>query len=112
MEIVLIGLLALLIICYIVSLFLLTKEGVKKLWMSLFLLVYVVAVIALIMLHFKTGLLADIKDMSELYFAYSVITILLLLGLINIWVFKGVIIRVFRGKDLTFTDGSEKEKKK
>ncbi len=105
MELVLIGgLFGITVIAYIVSLFMLSKENIRKLWMSLFLVVFAVAVGTLLVVHFNTDLLGTLKDMSEIYFAYFVITFLLILGLINIWVFKTVIWRVLRGKDLHFRD--------
>ncbi|HIW06433.1 MAG TPA: hypothetical protein H9889_03790 [Candidatus Ignatzschineria merdigallinarum] len=105
MELVLIGgLFGIVVIAYIVSFFMLSKESIRKLWMSLFLIVFAVAIGTLLVVHFNTDLLGTLKDMSEIYFAYFVITFLLILGLINIWVFKAVIWRVLRGKDLNFRD--------
>jgi|SRR5699024_7568006 len=105
MELVLIGgLFGIAVIAYIVSFFMLSKESIRKLWMSLFLIVFAVAIGTLLVVHFNTDLLGTLKDMSEIYFAYFVITFLLILGLINIWVFKAVIWRVLRGKDLNFRD--------
>lgn len=105
MELVLIsGLFIITIIAYIVSFFMLSKERIRKLWMSLFLIVFIIAIATLLTIHFNTDLLGTLKDMSEIYFAYFVITFLLILGLINIWVFKSIIWRVLRGKSLTFSD--------
>lgn len=105
MELVLIGgLFGIVVIAYIVSFFMLSKESIRKLWMSLFLIVFAVAIGTLLVVHFNTDLLGTLKDMSEIYFAYFVITFLLILGLINIWIFKAVIWRVLRGKDLNFRD--------
>ena len=105
MELILIsGLFGVTVIAYIVSFFILSKESIRKLWMSLFLIVFTVAVGTLLILHFNTNLLGTLKDMSEIYFAYFVITFLLILGVINIWVFKSVIWRVLRGKSLSFND--------
>lgn len=105
MELVLIGgLFGIVVIAYIVSFFMLSKESIRKLWMSLFLIVFAVAIGTLLVVHFNTDLLGTLKDMSEIYFAYFVITFLLILGLINIWVFKAVIWRVLRGKNLNFRD--------
>lgn len=109
MELILIsGLFGITIIAYIVSFFMLSKESIRKLWMSLFLIVFVVAVGTLLIIHFNTDLLGTLKDMSEIYFAYFVITFLLILGVINIWVFKAIIWRVLRGKSLTFSDNDKR----
>ena len=105
MELVLIGgLFGVAVVAYIVSFFMLSKESIRKLWMSLFLIVFALAVGILLTIHFNTDLLGTLKDMSEIYFAYFVITFLLILGLINIWVFKAIIWRVLRGKSLKFAD--------
>ena len=99
-----VGLFGSVVIAYIVSFFMLSKESIRKLWMSLFLIMFAVAIGTLLVVHFNTDLLGTLKDMSEIYFAYFVITFLLILGLINIWIFKAVIWRVLRGKDLNFRD--------
>lgn len=105
MELVLIGgLFGITVVAYIVSFFMLSKESIRKLWMALFLIVFIVAIGTLILIHFNTDLLGTLKDMTEIYFAYFVITFLLILGLINIWVFKSIIWRVLRGKSLKFSD--------
>lgn len=105
MELVLIGgLFGITVVAYIVSLFMLSKESIRKLWMTLFLIVFIVAIGTLLLIHFNTDLLGTLKDMTEIYFAYFVITFLLILGVINIWVFKSIIWRVLRGKSLKFSD--------
>ena len=105
MELVLIsGFFVVAVIGYIASLFLLSKESVRKLWMSLFLVLFLISIITMAVIHFNSSLLASMKDMSELYTMYFVITFMLILGVINIWIFKSVIWRVLRGKDLTFRD--------
>lgn len=105
MELVLIGgLFGITVVAYIVSFFMLSKESIRKLWMALFLIVFIVAIGTLLLIHFNTDLLGTLKDMTEIYFAYFVITFLLILGLINIWVFKSIIWRVLRGKSLKFSD--------
>lgn len=101
MELVLIaGLLAIAIAGYIASLFFLSKEGVRKLWMSLMLVAFFITIGTLLVAHLNTGVLATIKDMAQLYFAYLVIIILLVIGLINLWVFKSIIWKILRGKEL------------
>lgn len=105
MELVLIGgLFGITVIAYIVSFFMLSKESIRKLWMSLFLIVFLIAIGTLLTIHFNSNLLGSLKEMSEIYFAYFVITFLLILGLINIWVFKAIIWRVLRSKSLSFKD--------
>lgn len=105
MELVLIiGLLVIAFIGYIASLFLLTKDGVRKLWMSLMLLTFIVAIITLLVVHLNSGVLATIKDMAQLYFAYFVIIVLLVVGIINIWVFKSVIWKILTKKSLSVDD--------
>ncbi|UNM97282.1 hypothetical protein MMG00_05370 [Ignatzschineria rhizosphaerae] len=108
MELVLIGgLFGITVVAYIVSFFMLSKESIRKLWMALFLIVFIIAIGTLLLIHFNTDLLGTLKDMTEIYFAYFVITFLLILGVINIWVFKSIIWRVLRGKSLKFSDDDD-----
>ncbi len=102
------------IIGYVASLFFLSKENVKKLWMSLLLIAFAIMLASLILVHFEsTGFLADAKEMSEFYFVYFMIVALVVLGIINIWAFKKVIWRVLTGKPLTFeTPEEEAEREK
>ncbi|GGZ93779.1 hypothetical protein DC083_07485 [Ignatzschineria ureiclastica] len=103
-----VGFFAIAVIGYIVSLFFLSKEGVKKLWMSLLLIAFVIMLVSLIVIRFDTsGFLADPKLMSEFYFAYFVIVALIVLGIVNIWAFKKVIWRVLTGKPLNFETPEE-----
>ncbi len=101
MQLVLIiGLFAIIAIGYIVSLFALSKTAVRKLWMTFMLAIFAVAIATVLIIHFNTDLLGTFKDMTELYFAYFVIILLLAISLINIWIYKGAIWKVLRGKPL------------
>ena len=92
------------VVGYIISLFVLSKEAVRKLWLALFLVLFVISFGTLFFLNFKSNLLGSLKEMSEIYFAFFTVTFLLIIGVINLWIFKGIIFRVFRGKSLTFSD--------
>lgn len=92
------------IVGYIISLFVLSKEAVRKLWLAIFLILFAISFGTLFFINFKSNLLGSLKEMSEIYFAFFAVTFLLIAGLINIWIFKGIIFRVFCGKSLTFSD--------
>lgn len=99
MQLVLIiGLFVIAIVGYSISYFALSKTAVRKLWMSFFLVVFAVTTTTIFIVHFNTDLLGTFKDMTELYFAYFLIILLLALSLINIWIYKKAIWNVLRGK--------------
>ncbi len=105
MELILIaGLLVIAFIGYIASLFLLSKDGVRKLWMSLMLFTFIVALVTLLVVHLNSGVLATIKDMAQLYFAYFVIIVLLVVGVINLWVFKSIIWKILTKKPISIDE--------
>ncbi len=105
-----IGFFAVAVIGYIISFFLLSRENLRKLWMSLLLIAFVIMFVSLILVHFEsTGFLADAKEMSEFYFVYFMIVSLVVIGLINIWAFKKVIWRVLTGKPLDFETAEERQ---
>lgn len=89
------------IIGYIASMIFLKKTQVRRLWLILFIFIIISTCLGVSFMHFdKDGLLADAKEMSELYFIYSMIALLPAIALINLWVFRSVVWRVLRGQEI------------
>lgn len=89
------------IIGYIASMIFLKKTQVRRLWLILFILIIISTCLGVSFMHFdKDGLLANATEMSELYFIYSMVALLPAIALINLWMFRSVICKVLRGKDL------------
>lgn len=101
MQLVLIiGLFVIAAIGYVVSRFTLSRIAVKKLWVALMLVLFIGTIGIMLIVHFNTNLLGTFKEMTELYIAYFAVILLLAVGLINIWIFKGPIWRVLTGKSI------------
>ena len=100
---------AIAVVVYILTALFMKKEQVRRLWFIAFFLLIIATACSVIFMQFdKDSLLANAKEMSELYIVYFLITLLPALALINLWMFRSVFWKVLRGKEIVL----EKETKK
>lgn len=89
------------IIFYIITALLMKKAQVRKLWLSIFLLTIVVTLGSIVFLRFGSDdFMANAKTMWQLYFLYFSVAILIAVAIINFWMFRSVIWKVMREKDI------------
>lgn len=100
------------IIGYIVSMIFLKQTQVRRLWLILFVLIIISTCLGISFMHFdKDGLLANAKEMSELYFIYSMVALLPAITLINLWMFRSVVWKVICGKEITPSEDEKNQSK-
>lgn len=89
------------IVFYILTALLMKKEQVRKLWLSIFILTIVAALVSIVFLRFGSDdFMANAKTMWQLYFLYFTVAVLIAVSIINFWMFRSVIWKVMREKDV------------
>ncbi len=89
------------IVFYILTALFMKKEQVRKLWLSILMLTVIVAFGAIMFLRFGADdFMANAKTMWQLYFLYFAVAVLIAVSIINFWMFRSVIWKVMRGKDV------------
>lgn len=96
------------IVIYILTAIFMKKEQVRRLWLCLFLLIMIITVCSVTFMRFdQDGLLANAKEMSELYFVYFIVAVLPAITFINLWMFRSVIWKTICGKDVVLEKDSK-----
>lgn len=101
------------IVIYVITALAMPKEKVRKFWFILFIIIMLGTVCCITFMRFDAdGLLANAKEMSELYIIYFLVAILPAVAFINLWMFRKPIWRVLCGKDININMDEEAAKAK
>ena len=84
-----------LIVVYVVTVLLLKKEVLRKIWLAAFMMVFAISAAALSFLRFShQEVMMNAEELSWYYILYLFASIMVVLGAINLWLFRRELIRV------------------
>jgi len=74
---------------YILTAFIANKVLVRKLWLAAFLIAFVVTAVAVSFLHFDNQqVMMNAVELSWYYLLYLFASLMIVLGIINLWMFR------------------------
>lgn len=90
-----------LVLVYILTIFLIKKHSRQRLWLAAFIIAFIITGIALSFLRFTNqDIMMNAAELSWYYILYLFASIMVALGIINLWVFRDSIWNVlFSNKD-------------
>lgn len=90
-----------LVLVYILTIFLIKKHSRQRLWLAAFIIAFIITGIALSFLRFTNqDIMMNAAELSWYYILYLFASIMVALGIINLWVFRHSIWNVlFSNKD-------------
>lgn len=89
-----------LLVIYVVTVLLLKKEILRKIWLGAFMLAFAVSAAALSFLRFShQEVMMNAEELSWYYILYLFASIMVVLGAINLWIFRHELIRILFAED-------------
>ena len=89
-----------LLVIYVVTVLLLKKEILRKIWLGAFMLAFAVSAAALSFLRFShQEVMMNAEELSRYYILYLFASIMVVLGAINLWIFRHELIRILFAED-------------
>ena len=87
-----------LVLVYILTVFMIRKHSRQRLWLAAFMIAFVVTGIALSFLRFTNqDIMMNAAELSWYYILYLFASIMIALGIINLWVFRHSIWEILFG---------------
>ena len=89
-----------LLVLYMITVLMLKKDILQKIWLSAFMLAFAVSAVALSFLRFShQEVMMNAEELSWYYILYLFASIMVVLGAINLWIFRRELIKVLFADD-------------
>lgn len=91
---------AAMVLVYIVTSLVVQKSTMQKLWLLAFIAAFAVTAVALSFLHFTNqDVMMNAAELSWYYILYLFASIMVVLGVINLWMFRRPLWDILSGRD-------------